>query len=97
LNSRSPQVSAPSSITASDGTSTAHVLVSWPLVSGATRYKVFRSRSRTGTYDFVGNADAASYRDTSASRGVTYYYRVSSSNPGGTSAQSTAVDAGNRR
>ncbi|TFH35471.1 MAG: hypothetical protein E4G99_07215 [Anaerolineales bacterium] len=69
---------APTSIAASDGSSTAWVDVSWTGVPGATGYQVFRCTG-TGTGSCgsaIGSPTSSPYKDTGASAGVDYYYRV---------------------
>ena len=70
------KLGAPTGVTASDGTSTAQVTVSWNSSSGATRYYVYRATSSGGTYSNIGNTDSTSYNDTSATAGSMYYYKV---------------------
>jgi fibronectin type 3 domain-containing protein len=69
-------VPAPASISASDGTRTDGVALSWPTVDGATHYKIYRSTSETGTKVFSGWFAGTSLVDTTATLGVTYYYWV---------------------
>jgi fibronectin type 3 domain-containing protein len=70
---------APTSIAASDSTSTTQVAVSWTAPSGTIlNYYIDRSTSATGTYTQIGTTTAAvtSYNDTSAVAGTIYYYKV---------------------
>lgn len=84
-------------------------LVCWPVQPGATSYNILRSTTSGGGYVSVTNGVAgpacgsgwnnATYLDTSAVNGTTYYYVVQAVNPIGASAnslQSSAVtpDAG---
>ncbi len=88
-----PAPDAPTGLTASDGTSTAHVALSWDDVSGETGYVVWRH-----TADVFGSAaairtnaaDANSYNDADATPGQLYYYWVTATNASGSSAASTS-------
>ena len=64
-------LSAPASITASDGYRGDGVALSWPTVSGATYYKVYRSTSELGTKVFSGWFSGTSLVDTTATPGET--------------------------
>ena len=67
------QLTAPSGVAASDGTSTAHVAVTWVASTGATNYQVFRS----GTVAAVGTVGAVLvFNDTGATPGTSYSYSV---------------------
>jgi len=77
--------SAPTNVSASDGTYTDRVRVTWSASSGATSYKVYRATSSGGTKTTLGSASSTTYDDTSASVGTTYFYWVKASNSYGTS------------
>ena len=68
-------LSVPTSFTVTKGTSTANVTVSWEYVSGANQYFVER-RTLSGSFNALINISGNTYSDTSATAGVTYYYRV---------------------
>jgi hypothetical protein len=70
------KLSPPTNVKASDGTYTTKVLVSWSASSGATSYKVYRATSASGTKSLRGSPTSATFNDTSATPGVTYYYWV---------------------
>ena len=61
---------------AAQGTSS--IQISWNAVSGATGYRVYRSSSASGFYDFLGSASSSPYTDNGLSASTTYYYKVSS-------------------
>ena len=65
--------------------------VSWTAVTGATKYKIYRSTSKTGTYSLVKTTTAKYWKDTTAKKGKTYYYKVVAvhKNSSANSAQST--------
>ena len=67
--------------------------VSWGKVTGAVEYKVYRATSKNGTYSLVKTTTSLSYKDTKASSGKTYYYKVVAvcSNTAGNSAYSPIV------
>ncbi|TXS50207.1 cellulose 1,4-beta-cellobiosidase [Streptomyces sp. uw30] len=52
--------------------------VGWGKVADAVKYRVFRAATSGGTYTEIGSTDQLSLLDTSAVKGVVYYYRVSS-------------------
>lgn len=69
--------------TASLGTSTTAVQITWPVIAGATGYQIFRSTTNTNGSNTALNAlastrgnTATSYNDTSAARGIWYTYVV---------------------
>ena len=71
------QLQPPTGLNASaQGTSS--IQVTWNAVSGATGYKVYRSSSAGGVYNFIGNAPSSPYTDSGLSANTTYYYKVSS-------------------
>jgi hypothetical protein len=70
------KLSPPTGVTASDGTYTTKVRVSWNAASGATSYKVYRAASATGTKSLLGSPTGTSFNDTTATPGVTYRYWV---------------------
>ena len=67
------------------------VLLTWSTSAGATSYNVKSSTSTNGPFTTIGSPASASYTDTSALDGTTYYYVVSALNPGGESANSLEV------
>ena len=66
---------APNTPSASDGTYTDKVLISWSSVSGANSYIIYRSTSANGTYSQAAGLSLL-YYDTSATAGTTYYYKL---------------------
>ena len=69
-------LSAPSGLSASDGTSETAVALSWGAVSGATSYTVYRGTAANPTAVLASGVTGTSYSDTSAVAGTTYHYRV---------------------
>jgi len=81
--------SAPTNVSASDGTYTDKVRITWSASSGATSYDVYRATSSGGTKTKIGTPSTTLYDDTSASVGTTYYYWVTAKNTWGTSGYSS--------
>jgi fibronectin type 3 domain-containing protein len=69
-------LSAPTGVTASDGTYTDKVAVSWTGSTGATSYQVYRATSDLGKKFGPSTTAGTSSDDTTAIPGVTYYYFV---------------------
>jgi fibronectin type 3 domain-containing protein len=57
----------------------ASIKLSWPSVSGATGYSVYRATSSGGTYSQIASATATTFTDASRTTGKTYYYKVRAS------------------
>ena len=88
--------SAPTGLTASDGTYTDKVALDWADTSGATSYKVFRNTTNnSGTASQIGTPTTSAYDDTTATAGTTYYYWVKATNGAGDSGFSSS-DTGYR-
>ena len=85
----------PSGVSASDGTYTDKVRITWDPVSGADSYKVYRATSSGGVKTLIGSPTSTSFDDTSASIGTTYYYWVKAVNSCGES-QYSSYDTGYR-
>ena len=69
--------------------------VTWKAVSGATSYSVYRSTTAGSPGTLLGSTASLSLLDSSATAGVTYFYGVTASGGGSTSALS-AQDSGFR-
>ena len=82
---------APTNLVASPGN--AQVALTWTAPFGTSRYSVKRWTTSDPTHVEIGTPSGASYTDTSAANGTTYYYVVSASNGLGTSADSDAISA----
>jgi fibronectin type 3 domain-containing protein len=63
------------SLTAASASYTS-VKLSWPSVSGATGYEVWRSTSSAGAFPTTYTVPVAGSTDTSLTTGTTYYYKV---------------------
>jgi hypothetical protein len=75
---RQGTIDPPDGVTASDGTFTDHVHVSWNSVASATRYAVYRNTSDSleGITNLAASTTGTQFDDTSAEPGRTYHYRV---------------------
>ena len=63
-------------VTAGNAASTGYVKLSWEAVEGAVEYKIYRSTSKEGSYKLMKTTSGASYTNTNAKNGTTYYYKV---------------------
>ncbi len=75
----------PGTPTASDGTFSDRVRVTWSAVTGATHYQVYRATSATDTPSLLASPTATSYDDLGAVTGTTYYYWLKACNSAGCS------------
>jgi fibronectin type 3 domain-containing protein len=83
---------APTGLTAATGDS--HVTLTWSATSGAGSYSVKRSTVSGGPYSVLASGiTTASFTDTTAVNGTTYFYVVSASNLSGDGANSTQAFA----
>jgi len=83
---------APTGLGATPGVS--QVGLAWTAAAGATSYNVKRSSTSGGPYTVIGaTAGTASYTDSTASNGITYYYVVSANNTAGESSDSNQASA----
>src|SRR6185437_9415785 len=79
--------SEPPSGIQSTALSSSSIMVSWTTSSGATSYNVFHSISPTGPFTtLIGTSSVTSLTDTGLSPSTQYYYKITASNIGGTSA-----------
>lgn len=80
---------SPTNVRASDRAYPDKIVISWDPVPGATSYQLFRDRFPDGTFATpVGQAETPSFEDTSATVGLTYWYRVRACHATGCSALS---------
>jgi cytochrome c peroxidase len=87
---------SPTNVTASDNSYTTKVGVGWDAVRGATLYRVLRGTTNdTTTAVDVGTTAAASFFDTTATPGQTFFYWVRAENGSNVSALSQP-DQGSR-
>jgi hypothetical protein len=79
--------SPPIGISATDGSFTDRIRISWTASDGAESYKVFRHtiNSTTGAKELISGHTASPYEDDSADPDVTYFYWVQACNSAGCS------------
>lgn len=74
-NSSVTKLKAPT-VKVSNVASTGKIRLKWNSISGATKYKIYRATSKTGTYKLIKTTTGTSYTDTTATAGKTYYYKI---------------------
>lgn len=80
------QIAPPTSVSATDGTFTDHVNVTWAPVAGATYYEVFRGTvNDPSASTSIGNPTEASFSDATATANQTYWYFIKARNATDTS------------
>ena len=67
--------------------------LSWKAIEGATKYEIYRSTAKNGTYSRLGSTAKLTYTNSGAQAGKTYFYKVKAihSNTNANSAFSTVV------
>ncbi len=78
----------PTGVSASDGTSNTSVTIQWVASASATSYTVYRSTTSGQLGTSIGTTSTTTLTDTTVTPGVTYYYSVTATGVGGTSAAS---------
>ncbi len=63
-------------VNASNVTSTGKIKLSWYSKKNASKYYVYRSTSKTGSYKLLKKTTSKSYTDSAATPGTLYYYKV---------------------
>jgi hypothetical protein len=86
-------INPPTGVSASDGTSTSKVTITWNAASGASSYTVYRSTTSGTQGASIGSTTSTTFTDTTPVPGTTYFYGVTASGGAGTSALS-AQDGG---
>lgn len=87
--STSSSLTAPTNVTASDGTSSTSVVVSWTAVAGASYYQVYRSLGSVFSgATLVGTSTTNSYTDSTVVVSTTYTYWVKAASASATSDES---------
>ena len=89
----------PTGMSATDGTYTDKIAISWDSVAGADKYYIYRYTSNSsGSAMSLGSTTSTSYNDTSATPGVTYYYWVKAyQNSGSIYSGYSSCDTGYRK
>ncbi len=67
-------IEPPATVSASDGSYTGYIYISWSAVTGADSYYVYRSTSSGGTYSVVSSAQTSTYYYDYPPLASTYYY-----------------------
>lgn len=94
LNFATGALQPPTGVSASNGTYTDGIHLSWAAVAGANVYEVYRYTSNDSTKAAQVNTSdvtATNFDDTTASPGVSYYYWIAAKNASGMSALSAPV------
>jgi hypothetical protein len=86
---------APTGVSASDGTYTDRVRITWNASAGATGYWIYRNTTATPPATEIGGSFSTAYDDSTAVAGQTYFYWVRAGNLAGWSTYS-ASDTGYR-
>lgn len=81
----------PAGLTASQGTFTDRIRLSWQAASGAVSYEVYRAEAETGPYAILATVNATTYDDTAVVAGQVYWYKVRACSQAGCSALSSPV------
>jgi len=84
-------LAAPAGLSATPGNGS--VTLAWTPAAGATGYTVRRSATPGGPYTVVGGPAAASFTDSSAANGTTWFYIVTATSPAAESAPSNEASA----
>jgi fibronectin type 3 domain-containing protein len=80
-----PVPSAPTGVSASDGTYGYKIRVTWRSSTGATAYSIYRAKSPTGARLYIATRTGTSFDDSTATCDTKYYYWVRAKNAAGTS------------
>ena len=85
--------SAPTGVTATQGTEPSCVRVNWTAPSGATEYAVYRATADSNdNAKYLESVTVLKYSDTSAVPGVDYWYYIKAKNSSGMSGFSTSAN-----
>ncbi len=79
----------PTGLTATPGDG--QVTLTWSATTAASGYRVKRATTSSGPYTEIGTPASASFSDTTATNGTTYYYVVAATN--GTAASADSAEA----
>jgi len=69
-------IDAPAALTASQGTYSDRIVLSWNAVERATSYNVFVADDSAGPYTLLGNVSSPGANHTSVAVSTTHYYKV---------------------
>lgn len=82
---------APTGLSASQGTFSNLVRLTWQAVSGAASYEVYRALAEAGPYSLMGPVTSTTYDDTAVEPSKVYWYKVRACASAGCSALSSPV------
>ena len=89
------ELQPPTNVSASKGTFTDRVRITWNIVSGADRYYVYRASTLNGSYSALSGFSVGNSRDDLlAAAGQTFYYRVRAFAAGEGFSSYSATDSG---
>ena len=91
-SSSNANLSTPTGVTASDGTSATKIDISWNSGGGANSYEVYRATMATGPYSFIASTASTSYSDSVTSTSA-FYYKIRA-HSGSTYSAFSAYDSG---
>lgn len=86
--------SAPAAVSASQGTFSNRIEVTWSAASGATGYDLWRSYSTNSAAQIATNLTMLIYADYNVTNGIYYYYKLKARNSYGTSTNFSQSAAG---
>ena len=88
-------LSAPTGVSASDGTYEGKVKITWNSVSGASHYHVYRATSASGTKTPLGSWQTSTYYYNSVTSGTYYYFvKAATSSSGANASDYSSYNAG---
>ena len=83
--------SPPTGVTASQGTYTHMVVLTWQPSAGAHNYEIYRAPFQTASYTFLDTVTIPKYEDAKVKGGVVYWYQVRACGSAGCSLPSHSV------
>jgi len=83
--------SPPTGLTASQGTYTNMVLLTWQTSAGAENYEVYRAPSQTASFTLLDTVTATSYEDRDVEQDTVYWYQVRACGSAGCSLPTSPV------
>ena len=63
-------------VTSGNNATTGKITLKWSAVEGATKYEIWRSGTKNGTYTRMYTTTSTSYTNSTSYAGYTYYYKV---------------------
>lgn len=95
----SPAPGSPTGVSATDGTSSSHTIITWNTVPGATNYEVWRDVTPVfnTAQKLITAGPVNQYYDSSGTPGAVYYYRLRALSGGGSPGPYSSHDTGWRK